>query len=97
MDNLPYNTQTSSVEIINNSYAKIAEYFDKTEQLKKEQQQLANQETLFDLERTIYKEIKDCSIELISLKKMWDLISLIDLQFDNWKNTLWAQIDTDLL
>ena len=58
---------------------------------------MANQETLFDLERTIYKEIKDCSIELISLKKMWDLISLIDLQFDNWKNTLWAQIDTDLL
>jgi dynein heavy chain, axonemal len=49
------------------------------------------------LERTFYKELKDCKAELISLKKMWDLISLIDLQFDSWKKTLWEQIDTDIL
>lgn len=57
--------------------------------LKQDQQKLANQETLFDLERTIYKEIKDCNIELVSLKKMWDLIALIDLQFESWRKTLW--------
>lgn len=28
---------------------------------------------------------------------MWDLIALIDLQFDSWRNTLWDKIDTDLL
>lgn len=32
-----------------------------------------------------------------NLKKMWDLIALIDLQFDNWRSTLWEKIDTDLL
>ena len=26
---------------------------------------------------------------------MWDLISLIDYQFDTWKETLWAKIKTD--
>jgi dynein heavy chain, axonemal len=26
---------------------------------------------------------------------MWDLISLIDMQFDAWKQTLWDQINTD--
>lgn len=28
---------------------------------------------------------------------MWDLVALIDLQFDSWRKTLWDQIDTDLL
>jgi hypothetical protein len=28
---------------------------------------------------------------------MWDLIALIDLQFDSWRSTLWDKIDTDLL
>ena len=26
---------------------------------------------------------------------MWDLIALIDYQFDQWKETLWAKIKTD--
>jgi len=28
---------------------------------------------------------------------MWDLVSLIDMQFDAWKSTLWDKIDTDNL
>ena len=28
---------------------------------------------------------------------MWDLIALIDYQFDSWKSTLWDKIDTELL
>ena len=28
---------------------------------------------------------------------MWDLIALIDLQFEAWKSTLWDKIDTDNL
>lgn len=28
---------------------------------------------------------------------MWDLIALIDMQFDSWKKTLWDQIDTENL
>jgi hypothetical protein len=31
------------------------------------------------------------------MKNLWDLISLIDLQFGNWKKTLWDAIDTDEL
>ena len=42
-------------------------------------------ESLFDLQRTNYKELKDCKNELINLKRMWDLIALIDTQFDSWK------------
>jgi hypothetical protein len=28
---------------------------------------------------------------------MWDLVSLIDYQFEAWKSTLWDKIDTDAL
>jgi hypothetical protein len=28
---------------------------------------------------------------------MWDLVSLIDLQFEAWKSTLWDKIDTENL
>ena len=62
-----------------------------------EAKELQMLESLFDLQRTNYKELKDCKIELVQMKKLWDLIGLIDLQFSNWKNTLWDQIDTDEL
>jgi dynein heavy chain len=54
-------------------------------------------EGLFDLTRTAYKQLKDCRSELVSLKQMWDLVALIDIQFDSWKKTGWEQIDTDNL
>ena len=28
---------------------------------------------------------------------MWDLIALVEYQFDNWKSTLWDKIDTEQL
>jgi len=65
--------------------------------LRDEAADLKNQESLFDLESSNYKELKECQKDLENLKKMWDLIALIDLQFDNWRSTLWDKIDTDLL
>ena len=41
--------------------------------------------------------MRDCKSELVSLKYMWDLISLIDFQFEAWKSTLWDKIDTEQL
>lgn len=58
---------------------------------------LNNLETLFDLQKSTYKQLRDCKSELQSLKYMWDLVSLVDFQFNNWKQTLWDKIDTELL
>ena len=44
-----------------------------------EAKELQMLESLFDLQRTNYKELKDCKTELVQMKKLWDLISLIDL------------------
>jgi len=58
---------------------------------------LNNLETLFDIQKSTYKQLKDCGTELCLLKQMWDLVALIDFQFEAWKSTLWDKIDTEVL
>jgi dynein heavy chain len=93
----PYNIANSSPEIIEESYRVIGEYYLKTLEMEEEARDLNNLETLFDMQKSTYKHLKDCSLELVSLKQMWDLIALIDYQFESWKSTLWDKIDTDNL
>jgi dynein heavy chain len=93
----PYNIQASSPEVINSAYESISEYYIKTGELKEEAGDLNNLETLFDIQKSTYKQLTDCSNELCLLKQMWDLISLIDYQFEAWKTTLWDKIDTENL
>lgn len=94
---LPYHVTDSSPEIINSAYDQITQFYVETCKLENEAKELNNLETLFDLQRSSYKQLKDCKSELISLKEMWDLVALIDMQFDSWKKTLWDQIDTENL
>lgn len=93
----PYNISKSSPETINSAYDSIAEYYIKTGELNQEASDLNNLETLFDIQKSTYKHLNDCSTELKLLKQMWDLISLIDYQFEAWKTTLWDKIDTENL
>jgi len=92
---LPYNIAVSSTETIENAYFSISEYYFKVQDIENEAKELNNLETLFDMQKSTYKQLKDCSNELVWLKQMWDLIALIDYQFDTWKETLWAKIKTD--
>jgi len=65
--------------------------------LEGEAKELNNLETLFDMQKSSYKALKDCRNDLQNLKQMWDLVALIDFQFETWKSTLWDKIDTDNL
>lgn len=94
-NNCPFHTQDSSPEIIDKAYDTITYFYDETCKMEKIARDLNNLEGLFDLTKTNYKQLKDCRSELGSLKQMWDLISLIDMQFDSWKKQLWEDIKTD--
>jgi hypothetical protein len=48
-NNCPYNIESSSNEVINNSYNVLTAYFDETNQMEEEAKTLNNLETLFDL------------------------------------------------
>jgi hypothetical protein len=93
----PYNIDQSSIAIIDNSYNLITDFYNQTLEMEEEAKALNNLETLFDIQKSTYKPLKDCKAELQSLKYMWDLVSLIDLQFEAWKSTLWDKIDTENL
>jgi len=97
MKNLPYHERMGGADTIAKSYNKIVEYFTTTEEYEKEAAELNNLETLFDIEPIKYKALVDCKRELIQLKYLWDLISLVDYQFAAWSTTLWDKIDPDNL
>ena len=42
-----------------------------------------------------YKPLKECLADLKSLKVLWDMISLVNLQYNDWKGKLWRQIKAD--
>ena len=56
-----------------------------------------NMEGLFELEKTNYKHLKECWGELSNLKIMWDAISIVHYNYNDWKVTLWDKIDTEKL
>eukprot|EP00736_Rhodelphis_marinus_P010572 Rmarinus@m.9666 len=54
-------------------------------------------QTLFELNVSSYREIKDSRKELAALKQVWDMTTYVLTTFDEWKKTPWAVIDTDYL
>ena len=44
-----------------------------------------------------YKQLKECLNDLRNLKTLWDLISLVNIQYNDWKNKPWRQIDAGKL
>lgn len=52
-------------EVIQKSYDLISEYYTKTLAMEEEARELQMLESLFDLQRTNYKELKDCKVELV--------------------------------
>jgi hypothetical protein len=60
----PYHVNGSSPELIEKAYGTIAEYYEKTNQLEIEAKNLNDQETLFDMQKSSYKQLKECRVEL---------------------------------
>ena len=52
-------------------------------------------EDLFELPLSHHKQLYEVKDDLIVLKNLWDVILLVDSNFQSWKNTLWADIKTD--
>lgn len=63
--------------------------------LENEAKSFNNLETLFELHKSTYKELKDSRNELCSLKYMWDLVTFVEQLFTSWRTTLWDKIDTE--
>ncbi|KAJ1439145.1 dynein heavy chain and region D6 of dynein motor-domain-containing protein [Ochromonadaceae sp. CCMP2298] len=52
-------------------------------------------EDLFELPLSTHSSIREISQDLCLLKSVWDAVCLVESLFALWRNTLWAEIDTD--
>jgi dynein heavy chain len=52
---------------------------------------------LFELAVPTYRQLSDCRRDIGMLKSIWDLVGLVLFMFDQWKLTLWVEIDTDAM
>jgi len=65
--------------------------------MRAEESSLANKQELFSLPVRRFEMLADCEQELLLLKSVWDMISLVKAQVNDWKETLWKDINTDLM
>lgn len=93
----PYHVETATPEVIDKAYNTISQFYAEMIRLEDEAKSFNNLETLFELHKSQYKELKECRNELINLKYLWDLVSLVEFLFTSWRSTLWDKIDTDSL
>jgi dynein heavy chain len=96
--NLPYSyDDTITLAEIQNKYKIIDDYYAKLQNFEHQAKQNAELENLFELDMRQYKPLKECMTDLKNLKTMWDIISLVNIQYNDWKNKPWRQIDAGTL
>ena len=59
--------------------------------------QLQKAGSIFGVQIPVYTQLETCRHELRSLKNVWDFIFMVKNSFDNWKMTLWREINGELL
>ncbi|KAI8812367.1 dynein heavy chain and region D6 of dynein motor-domain-containing protein [Cladochytrium replicatum] len=50
---------------------------------------------LFELNVPTYRQLSECRRDIGMLKSVWDLVGLVTFMFQEWRTTLWTEIDTD--
>ena len=50
---------------------------------------------LFEVTVPEFKQLKACRREVKLLKNLWDLITLVQSSFNDWKTTLWSDINVE--
>ena len=60
-----------------------------------EMQKLQESATLFEVPVPEFKQIEQCRKEVKMLKQLWDYIFLVRTCIDDWKTTMWRDIDVE--
>ena len=98
LKNMPFNYDDSyDLPKIDRSYVVINEYYAKLMKIEAERNEYNNLEKLFELEKTNYKQLRECNSDLKFLKVMWDAVAFVNYQYNDWKFKQWRQIKADFL
>ncbi|XP_076855598.1 dynein axonemal heavy chain 17-like [Brachyhypopomus gauderio] len=63
--------------------------------LESEMEALYKSASLFEVNVPDYKQLKACRKDIVLLKELWDVILLVKGNMDDWKTTLWKEINVD--
>lgn len=91
----PQKFEDMSDEVINNAYLTIDRLYKALIVVDEEARGYNELNELFELEKSNYRPLKECRQEVGMLKILWDAVSLVQNQYNDWKNTLWDKIDTE--
>jgi len=80
-----------------NAYELINECHFEVLQMEQECQQLRESCELFELNCPQYKQLSECRKDISMMKTIWDYVGLVNSTFDDWKLTLWTEIDPDVM
>lgn len=82
---------------IRDAYASLDRCQRQLMQLEAESKAINDLEDLFELPQSPHGAVREIEQDLKDLKMVWDTVMMIDYMFSTWKNTLWAEIQTDEL
>jgi dynein heavy chain len=77
------------------AYSSLDDYDVQLAELKVRAAKFNELEELFELDISRYNEIPETRNDMRLLKSLWDFRSLLNLTYGNWKQALWADIDTE--
>ena len=98
LKNMPFNYDDQyDINRIERSYVTINDYYSKLLKMEAERNEFNNLEKLFELEKTNYKQLRECGSDSKFLKMMWDAIAFVNYQYNDWKYKQWRQIKADFL
>lgn len=76
-------------------YQKLDDYYARLIVLKAEESTLHDLQDLFEMSRASYPKLDEVKDMLLSLKYVWDLLSLAHHTFDCWRSISWSGFNTE--
>lgn len=84
------------MEEIRESYNTIMKFHNELRVIEEKATEYNSLEKLFELQKSTYKPIKECSSDLRNLKTLWDTISMVNYQYNDWRTKTWRNIKADI-
>ncbi|CCD13201.1 unnamed protein product, partial [Trypanosoma congolense IL3000] len=77
-------------------YKELDRVYNRFLDIEKDAKKLQDLQELFDLNPSLFKEIRECRIELMMLKQVWDLNEHVMSQFSDWMKSTFKNADVSL-
>eukprot|EP00698_Gefionella_okellyi_P011840 TRINITY_DN3147_c1_g1_i1.p1 TRINITY_DN3147_c1_g1~~TRINITY_DN3147_c1_g1_i1.p1 ORF type:complete len:4456 (-),score=1211.74 TRINITY_DN3147_c1_g1_i1:43-11907(-) len=65
--------------------------------LEERRHEIQRKQMLFELATQEFPLLNECRPDVVLLKQVWDVVALVDTQFNDWKSTPWVRVDCEFI